>query len=174
MNRKALYGILMLSILTSCSKEKPLFTAGAERVDTYTQSSILINNISFNKTADVYATQVQREGGLSFYNSAFQVNCEGVSGALSVAVKSNSEYVSIGEYTMEQEISNSEIVFMSNGEEWSSSKGHQKGSQFKVLSVRYLPSNSGYISEMNLDVSCFLYNDKGDFIPFACITTVKF
>lgn len=137
-------------------------------------STIIIDNYSFIKTADVYATQIEQKAVGTHYHSSFGIINDQNSGSLAFELTSPNKLIHEGDYIMHAENSGAAITYQSNGSTWSSHLGHQKGSTFKVLNTKELEAASGYVKEATIQVNCYLYNDRGDYIPFNCITQIKF
>lgn len=129
--------------------------------------SISINGIPTTKKSDVYSTS----NDINESSSSFLLKDKNNS-SLTVSISNNISDVKLGAYSFDSNEVN--IDFNSAENEWSSSKGHQKGAYFEVLSTERLASNSGYVKEMIVKAHCFLYNSKGEFIPFECTTSIKF
>ena len=108
------------------------------------------------------------------FHSSFDVNNHKSRGNLAFEITSVVKTLKTGDYMLSSENEQAIIKYISNGITWKSSMGHQKGSIFKILSSKDLEAASGYVKEATVQVNCFLYNAKGENIPFTCITQIKF
>jgi len=168
------YTVLGMLVLSSCGKKESFIEPSATRTIESNSSSITLNNYAFIKSADVYATQVEQKTDAIRFHSSFDVNNHKSRGNLAFEITSVVKTLKTGDYMLSSENEQAIIKYISNGITWKSSMGHQKGSIFKILSSKDLEAASGYVKEATVQVNCFLYNAKGENIPFTCITQIKF
>ena len=169
-----IYGILGVILLSSCSKNKDIEPILSEQSE-QSALSIKINNQAYQKSADIYSTQIETNAQGTVYSSTFNVKTNTPNGSVQFNVESlKGSSLELGSYPMNSKGSKTDITYHSNNQKWSSSNGHQKGSVFQVLSSTNLKAASGYVTEIKVQVSCYLYNTDGESIPFSCITTIKF
>jgi len=169
-----IYGFLGMILLSSCGKNESTIEPIISDTIENSASSITLNHFAFIKSADVFATQVEKNAQETVYHSSFNIKNNTSNGNIAFDLKTTSSDLSLGDYLMNPENNQASISYTSNGMVWNSTLGHQKGSTFKVLSTRDLEAGSGYIKELTVQVNCMLYNAQGESIPFKCITNIKF
>ena len=169
MKKRAAYIItLFISIASSSCSNSDFDIAPVQQTKTaQVQESISINGVPTSKKSDVYSSAKSAEKS----SSSFLLQ-DNKNSSLTISISNEVRNIKNGSYSFDLKEVNIEVTNTNN--EWSTSKGHQKGAYFEVISVRNLASNSDYIKEINVKANCFLYNNEGNFIPFECLTSIKF
>jgi hypothetical protein len=151
-------------MLTSCGKSD-FNVEPSDSTSKIQQEGIQFDGILLAKASDVYS--IGEDNNLA--SSTFLTNSN--SGSAQIRIEVSNTFTSKPYNMGNHEVS---VELTQDNQIWSSKLGHQKGSTFEIISSKALEAHSGYVREITIKTSCFLYNNEGNFKPFVCFTTVKY
>lgn len=165
--RKAIYiGLIILSsVLTSCGKKSFEVAPINAEANSSGIESIKFNGVSLSKSSDAFSIGKTSNTATSSFitnsiNGQANIKFEVLNTFASQSYDLNSQNVS--------------VELTSNSMLWSTKLGHQKGAKFEIIKSENLDANTGYVKEVTIKTSCFLYNNEGAFKPFICLTKLKY
>lgn len=156
--------LVVLSIVfTSCSKNSfEVLPASTENI---INEAIQFDGYNWSKTSDVFAVSSTANESSTSFNSTSNLGTAKIEVTLPKIKPSNNTVKGMHD---------ARIKVNYQGEEWSSSNGHQKGSTFEIIQEKNLEASSGYIKALTIQTNCYLYNDKGQSKAFNCLVTLKY